>query len=89
MTKRAPRQQSNSKGQDNERTLLLINDDVNSFDHVIKSLVEVCGHDEIQAEQCAVLTHIKGGCVIKIADVSTLQGMSVRLRELSLDSVVI
>jgi len=89
MTKRAPRQQSNSKGQDNERTLLLINDDVNSFDHVIKSLVEVCGHDEILAEQCAVLTHIKGGCVIKIADVSTLQGMSVRLRELSLDSVVI
>jgi ATP-dependent Clp protease adaptor protein ClpS len=89
MTKRAPRQQSNSKGEDNSRTLLLINDDVNSFDHVIKSLVEVCGHDEIQAEQCAVLTHIKGGCVIKIADVSTLEVMSVRLRELSLDSVVI
>ncbi len=89
MTKRAPRQQSNRRDEDNSRTLLLINDDVNSFDHVIKSLVEVCGHDEIQAEQCAVLTHIKGGCVIKIADVSTLEGMSVRLRELSLDSVVI
>ncbi len=89
MTKRAPRQQRNSRDEDNSRTLLLINDDINSFDHVIKSLVEVCGHDEIQAEQCAVLTHIKGGCVIKIADVSTLEGMSVRLRELSLDSVVI
>ncbi len=89
MTKRAPRQQSNRRGEDTQRTLLLINDDINSFDHVIKSLVEVCGHDEIQAEQCAVLTHIKGGCVIKIADVSTLEGMSVRLRELSLDSVVI
>lgn len=89
MTKREPRPQSNNRGEDNERTLMLINDDVNSFDHVIKSLVEVCGHDEIQAEQCAVLTHIKGGCVIKIADVSTLEGMSTRLRELSLDSEVI
>jgi ATP-dependent Clp protease adaptor protein ClpS len=89
MTKRAPRPQGNSRGEENERTLLLVNDDINSFNHVIKSLVEVCGHDELQAEQCAVLTHIKGGCVIKIADVSTLEEMSVRLKELSLDTVVI
>ncbi len=68
---------------------MLINDDVNSFDHVIKSLVEVCGHDAIQAEQCAVLTHIKGGCVIKIGDPVTLEEISLRLRELSLDTVVI
>lgn len=89
MTKRAPRPQSNKRSEENERTLLLVNDEVNSFDHVIKSLVEVCGHDELQAEQCAVLTHIKGGCVIKIADVNTLEEMSLRLRELSLDTVVI
>jgi ATP-dependent Clp protease adaptor protein ClpS len=68
---------------------MLINDDVNSFDHVIRSLVDVCGHDEIQAEQCAVLTHIKGGCVIKIADVRTVEKMRMKLRELSLDTVVI
>jgi ATP-dependent Clp protease adaptor protein ClpS len=68
---------------------MLINDDINSFDHVIKSLVEVCGHDNIQAEQCAVLTHIKGGCVIKIADHATLEKMSAELRELSLDTVLI
>ena len=89
MTKRAPRPQGNGKSEEHERTLLLVNDDINSFDHVIKSLVEVCGHDELQAEQCAVLTHIKGGCVIKIADVTTLEKMSLRLRELSLDTVVI
>ncbi|MCK7542029.1 MAG: hypothetical protein MZV63_69650 [Marinilabiliales bacterium] len=40
----------------------------------------MCGHDEIQAEQCAVLTHIKGGCVVKIADADTLESMSIRLR---------
>jgi len=89
MTKRAPRPQSNRKSEESERTLLLINDEINSFDHVIKSLVEVCGHDEIQAEQCAVLTHIKGGCVVKIADADTLESMSTRLKELSLDTVVI
>jgi len=89
MTKRSPRPQSNRRSEATERTLLLINDEINSFDHVIKSLVEVCGHDEIQAEQCAVLTHIKGGCVVKIADADTLESMSTRLRELSLDTVVI
>jgi ATP-dependent Clp protease adaptor protein ClpS len=89
MTKRAPKPHDNRNSQDNERSLLLINDSVNSFDHVIKSLVEVCGHDEIQAEQCAVLTHIKGGCIVKIGDVLTLENMSIRLRERSLDTVVL
>ena len=89
MTKKAPRPENNRRREDNERTLMLINDDINSFDHVIKSLVDVCGHDEIQAEQCAVLTHIKGGCIIKIADPATLEKMSAELRELSLDTVVI
>ena len=45
--------------------LVLYNDDINTFDHVIKSLIEVCGHDEYQAEQCALLTHYKGSCDIK------------------------
>jgi ATP-dependent Clp protease adaptor protein ClpS len=89
MTKREPRPHSNSRGEVNERSLLLVNDDVNSFEHVISSLVEVCGHDEIQAEQCAVLTHIKGGCVIKIADTATLEKLSLKLKELSLETVVI
>ncbi|NLE33843.1 MAG: ATP-dependent Clp protease adaptor ClpS [Bacteroidales bacterium] len=89
MTKKAPKPENNRRSEENERSLMLINDDINSFDHVIKSLVDVCGHDEIQAEQCAVLTHIKGGCVIKMADAATLERMSLKLRELSLDTVVI
>ena len=47
-------------------TLVLYNDDVNTFDHVIKSLVEVCGHDSVQAEQCALIVHFKGSCEVKI-----------------------
>jgi ATP-dependent Clp protease adaptor protein ClpS len=89
MTKREPKPEPNNRREANERSLMLINDDINSFDHVINSLVEVCGHDKIQAEQCAVLTHIKGGCIIKMADSITLEKMSLRLRELKLDTVVI
>lgn len=89
MTKRAPKPENKNRSEENLRSLMFINDDVNSFDHVIRSLVDVCGHDEIQAEQCAVLTHIKGGCVIKIADVRTVEKMRMKLRELSLDTVVI
>ena len=49
----------------NEYTLILFNDDYNTFDHVIESLVEICGHDPVQAEQCALLAHHKGSCEIK------------------------
>jgi len=49
-----------------EKALFLINDDYNTFDHVIDCLVAICDHDEIQAEQCAVLVHYKGSCEIAI-----------------------
>ena len=48
-----------------EKNLILINDDVNTFEHVIKSLMEVCGHTHEQAETCAWITHYKGKCAIK------------------------
>ncbi|MDD4849049.1 MAG: ATP-dependent Clp protease adaptor ClpS [Bacteroidales bacterium] len=48
-----------------ENRLILYNDDIHSFDFVITSLMDVCGHTETQAEQCAMLAHIKGKCVIK------------------------
>lgn len=45
--------------------IVLFNDDYNSFDWVIKSLVEVCDHSAIQAEQCAWIVHYKGKYTIK------------------------
>jgi ATP-dependent Clp protease adaptor protein ClpS len=45
--------------------LILYNDDINTFEHVIASLVEICGHDPVQAEQCAMIVHFKGSCEIK------------------------
>ncbi len=45
--------------------LIVWNDDVNTFDWVIESLVDICGHEAIQAEQCALIIHHKGKCGVK------------------------
>ncbi len=50
------------------KSLFLINDDYNSFDHVVDCLTAICDHDPIQAEQCALLTHYKGSCEIMLAE---------------------
>lgn len=44
----------------NKFNLVLYNDDVNTFEHVITCLVEVCRHTQEQAEQCALIAHYKG-----------------------------
>jgi ATP-dependent Clp protease adaptor protein ClpS len=69
-------------------TLILYNDDINTFDHVIKSLVEVCGHDPVQAEQCAMIVHLKGSCDIKIGMFEVLAAMSRSLNLKGLNSKV-
>jgi len=45
--------------------LLVWNDDVNTFDWVIHTLIEICGHSQEQAEQCALLIHHKGKYAVK------------------------
>jgi ATP-dependent Clp protease adaptor protein ClpS len=48
-----------------EKSLVLHNDDHNTFEYVIECLVEVCDHTYEQAETCAWITHYKGKCAIK------------------------
>ncbi len=48
-----------------EVKLVLHNDDINTFDYVMETLVEVCNHSLTQAEQCATITHYKGKCEVK------------------------
>lgn len=55
--------------------LILLNDDVNTFDFVIESLVEICKHDYPQAEQCAFITHHKGQCDVKHGTFDKLKPM--------------
>ncbi|OSZ78219.1 Clp protease ClpS [Chitinophagaceae bacterium IBVUCB1] len=45
--------------------LIVWNDDVNTFDHVIQSLMEICEHYPEQAEQCALIIHHKGKCGVR------------------------
>ncbi|HEY9488420.1 MAG TPA: ATP-dependent Clp protease adaptor ClpS [Chryseosolibacter sp.] len=45
--------------------LVVFNDDVNTFDHVITTLIKVCKHTPEQAEQCTLLIHHKGKCAVK------------------------
>ncbi|GAB3974792.1 ATP-dependent Clp protease adaptor ClpS [Spirosoma terrae] len=45
--------------------LVVFNDDVNTFDHVIDTLIDVCKHTPEQAEQCTLLIHYKGKCTVK------------------------
>ena len=55
--------------------LILYNDDVNSFDYVISSLVDVCKHEPEQAEQCAMIAHYNGKCHVRDGDETELKIM--------------
>ncbi len=48
-----------------ESTLIVFNDDINTFDHVANILVKVCQHSVEQAEQCTLIIHYKGKCAVK------------------------
>jgi len=50
---------------DDEWHVVLFNDNHNTFDHVIECLISTCGHDALQAEQCAMIVHFKGKCTVK------------------------
>jgi ATP-dependent Clp protease adaptor protein ClpS len=56
-------------------TLIVWNDDINSFDWVIKALIDICGHDYVQAEQCAMIIHHQGKYAVKCGDYETLKPM--------------
>lgn len=48
-----------------ENKLIIHNDEVNTFDWVIETLVEVCKHNYEQAEQCSLIIHNKGKYAVK------------------------
>ena len=59
--------------------LILYNDEIHTFDYVMESLIEVCGHSAVQAEQCTIITHYKGQCDIKKGAREELQEMQLNL----------
>lgn len=53
--------------------IVLYNDDHNTFDHVIDTLIAVCEHTPEQAEQCSILVHYKGKCTVKTGEYKKLE----------------
>ncbi len=71
-----------------EYNLILYNDDHNTFDHVIDSLIEVCQHDPVQAEQCTLIAHNKGKCSIKTGYMNDLKPIYYRLSQKDLTTEI-
>jgi ATP-dependent Clp protease adaptor protein ClpS len=45
--------------------LIVWNDEVNTFEWVIDTLMEICGHSHEQAEQCAYIIHFQGKYAVR------------------------
>ena len=71
-----------------QKDLIVYNDDVNTFDHVIESLMKVCEHDNVQAEQCTWIIHYKGRCGVKRGDYELLEPMCTALLELGISAEI-
>lgn len=68
--------------------LIVHNDDVNTFDWVIVSLMEICKHTSIQAEQCSLIIHHKGKCCVKNGELSKLRPMKEGLTDRGIQATI-
>ena len=57
----------------NQNQIILYNDEVNTFDHVINTLIYACEHTPEQAEQCSLIVHNKGKCIVKTGSYDELK----------------
>jgi ATP-dependent Clp protease adaptor protein ClpS len=72
-----------------ENEIVLYNDDYNTFDHVIETLIYACEHTPVQAEQCAILVHYKGKCIVKTGSFDDLNPRCSKLLEEGLSAEII
>ena len=72
-----------------ENEIILYNDDVNTFDHVIRTLIQVCEHTSEQAEQCSLIVHYKGKCSVKSGTFSDLKPRCTKLLQAGLSAEII
>ncbi len=72
-----------------EHQIILYNDDFNTFDHVIETLINVCDHTPLQAEQCTLIVHYKGKCSVKSGTLLDLKPRLKRLIDANLSAEII
>ena len=70
------------------KKIVVYNDDINSFEHVIRCLMKYCKHTKEQAEQCAMFIHTKGRYAVKEGDYDTLRPMRDALTENGIDAKI-
>ena len=68
--------------------LIVWNDDVNTFDWVIDSLVDVCSHEVVQAEQCALIIHYNGKCSVKKGEFTSLRPQAEALIQRGINATI-
>ncbi len=69
--------------------IIVYNDDVNTFDHVIETLIRVCNHTSEQAEQCSIIIHYKGKCTVKTGVLDELKPQCTGLLEAGLSAEIV
>ena len=72
-----------------QKSILLYNDEVNTFDHVIECLINICEHTSLQAEQCAYLVHFSGKCGVKSGSLKFLTPRCSALLEAGLSAEIV
>lgn len=70
------------------KNVILYNDDVNTFEFVIETLIEVCNHNKLQAEQCTYLVHYKGKCAVKTGSLNELKPVQTALLDRGLSASI-
>ena len=71
------------------KDLVVFNDDVNTFDHVINTLIKVCKHTSEQAEQCTWIIHHKGKCAVKKGNENYLLPMKDAILDAGINAAVL
>lgn len=69
-------------------SLVVWNDEVNTFEWVIETLIKICGHTNEQAEQCAMLIHTQGKYAVKKGDYDTLKPMREAITERGIEATI-
>lgn len=72
-----------------QNEIVLFNDDVNTFDHVIETLIDVCDHSPEQAEQCSLIVHYKGKCTVKTGEYKDLKPRCTLLLQAGLSAEIV
>lgn len=71
------------------KDLVVFNDDFNTFEHVIQTLINVCNHSPQQAEQCTWIIHYRGKCTVKTGSFEELQPQRQAICERGIDAKIL